>query len=156
MQDATSIAPPLEAHTDFRSPLYRAPWFCWRKHSLATSLKWNFNIWRKGHTSKRLSSSQGIVVLRVNTRFVKSINSEVWGIESHRQLFLSERPWRAKRRNWRRKWKTKKGTPVNDHWRASALEIELGLDSKDLSRNKRLNSKDVNCGLNNHRRVKHE
>ena len=52
--------------------------------------------------------------------------------------------------------KNKKGTPTNDHRRASALEIEFGLDSKDLSGNKRLDSKDVNCGLNDHRGVKHE
>ena len=42
----------------------------------------------------------------------------------------------------RKKTETKTGTPANDHWRASTLEIEL--DPKILSMNKKgINSKDV-------------
>ena len=42
--------------------------------------------------------------------------------------------------------------------RERAQNRKIGIDPKDLSVNERLDSKDVNveCGLNDHRRVKHE
>ena len=42
----------------------------------------------------------------------------------------------------------KTGAPANDHSCANALEI--GFDPKILSVNERLDSKDVECGLNDH------